>query len=472
MIIDELFEGPQLCPECGGISFSDLILAEKKDACYYKVKASAKVWPSAYASGRLVQCRKKGAANYGNKSEGVAEEQELDEKWSQKYKSSINCANPKGFSQKAHCAGRKKNEDVAEAKPPGSRRDPLDLPPLEGPGPGSGHQVPQFTVPIIPDYAPGGSRMPMAGRNLARDMATGRNVGGNAIPSLGQSGKVVTNKTADNVLTKLGGKSTEITPGPKVTPGSSSANVPLDVEVPAYIRQGKPDPVTKPKPGTKTHIKVQPGETMDQAIQRTKSEQEFSNFLKGQGGQSFGTAGGGRGGQGGPTASQATSGSDQLPIITLSNGQKMLDPYRVSPSGQYTGRKSIDQMEYEHNMELNAMSKKAQASAKKRSDDQAARERELGLEPGALRPRTQWEKDREAGRRQEEERLGLKPGSLSSDQVKEAKPRKKPEVEYDDEYDAMVARVKKLAGLGPMKTVYDPAKRQYRNMPTAVQPKK
>ena len=73
MIIDQLFETPQQCPECGGISFSDLILAEKKDACYHKVKASAKVWPSAYASGRLVQCRKKGAANYGNKSEGVAE---------------------------------------------------------------------------------------------------------------------------------------------------------------------------------------------------------------------------------------------------------------------------------------------------------------------------------------------------------------------------------------------------------------
>ena len=40
----------------------------KKDACYHKVKRSAKVWPSAYASGRLVQCRKVGAANYGNKS--------------------------------------------------------------------------------------------------------------------------------------------------------------------------------------------------------------------------------------------------------------------------------------------------------------------------------------------------------------------------------------------------------------------
>ena len=50
---------------------------------------------------------------------------------------------------------------------------------------------------------------------------------------------------------------------------------------------------------------------------------------------------------------------------------------------------------------------------------------------------------------------------------------KKPKEEkYGPEYDDMVARVKKLAGLGPMKTVYDPAKRVYRNVPTAVQPKK
>jgi len=32
----------------------------------------------------------------------------LEEKWSKKYKSSINCSNPRGFSQRAHCAGRKK----------------------------------------------------------------------------------------------------------------------------------------------------------------------------------------------------------------------------------------------------------------------------------------------------------------------------------------------------------------------------
>lgn len=47
-----------------------------------------------------------------------------------------------------------------------------------------------------------------------------------------------------------------------------------------------------------------------------------------------------------------------------------------------------------------------------------------------------------------------------------------PEADYGDDYQDMVKRVKRLAGLGPLKTVYDPAKRVYRNMPTAVQPKK
>ncbi len=40
----------------------------KKDACYHKVKSRYKVWPSAYASGALVKCRKVGAANWGNKT--------------------------------------------------------------------------------------------------------------------------------------------------------------------------------------------------------------------------------------------------------------------------------------------------------------------------------------------------------------------------------------------------------------------
>lgn len=41
--------------------------AGEKDACYRKVKSRYKVWPSAYASGALVKCRKVGAKNWGNK---------------------------------------------------------------------------------------------------------------------------------------------------------------------------------------------------------------------------------------------------------------------------------------------------------------------------------------------------------------------------------------------------------------------
>ena len=39
---------------------------KKQDACYYKVRSRYKKWPSAYASGALVRCRKVGAKNWGN----------------------------------------------------------------------------------------------------------------------------------------------------------------------------------------------------------------------------------------------------------------------------------------------------------------------------------------------------------------------------------------------------------------------
>jgi len=40
---------------------------------------------------------------------------QVDEKWSEKYKRSIDCDNPRGFSQRAHCAGRKKtNEELTD----------------------------------------------------------------------------------------------------------------------------------------------------------------------------------------------------------------------------------------------------------------------------------------------------------------------------------------------------------------------
>ena len=56
------------CPKCGGSIVHESQLNEKQDACYHKVKSRYKVWPSAYASGALVKCRKVGAKNWGNSS--------------------------------------------------------------------------------------------------------------------------------------------------------------------------------------------------------------------------------------------------------------------------------------------------------------------------------------------------------------------------------------------------------------------
>jgi hypothetical protein len=236
MIIDELFEAPQQCPECGGISFSNLILAEKKDACYHKVKASAKVWPSAYASGRLVQCRKKGAANYGNKSEGVAE----------------------------------------------------------------GGDVFMANIQNTPEYRAG--------------FATG----------------------------KL--------------------------------------PVPHPE-GT----------------------QEYANYYKGVIDKAS------------PTLSKV--GEDDA---NFGKSAALMTP---SPQAAQQARDIVQQ----------------------RADANVVSQAKM---------------------------LGAVPVTREGEQKKGADYRDPKEVDYDDEYDAMVARVKRLAGLGPMKTVYDPKKRQYRNMPTAVQPKK
>jgi len=63
-------------------------------------------------------------------------------------------------------------------------------------------------------------------------------------------------------------------------------------------------------------------------------------------------------------------------------------------------------------------------------------------------------------------------GMGEGEQQKGADYRDPPEADYGDDYQDMVARVKKLAGLGPLKTVYDPARRVYRNVPVAVQPKR
>jgi len=87
------------------------------DRCTRIAKRKYDVWPSAYASGAVVKCRQgkiwKGISENATDEEIdlellLEESSQLLEKWSDTYKRSIDCKNPKGFSQKAHCQGRKK----------------------------------------------------------------------------------------------------------------------------------------------------------------------------------------------------------------------------------------------------------------------------------------------------------------------------------------------------------------------------
>ena len=59
-------------------------------------------------------------SNYTNTNVNIGDiyeeedREEITEKWSEKYKKSINCSSPKGFSQKAHCAGKHKKNEIDE----------------------------------------------------------------------------------------------------------------------------------------------------------------------------------------------------------------------------------------------------------------------------------------------------------------------------------------------------------------------
>jgi len=75
----------------------------KKDACYNKVKSRYKVWPSAYASGALVKCRKVGAKNWGNSKKESLEimiEDELSQVLEEKKKKACKPSKGKRFAKR------------------------------------------------------------------------------------------------------------------------------------------------------------------------------------------------------------------------------------------------------------------------------------------------------------------------------------------------------------------------------------
>ena len=344
MIIDELFEDPQLCPECGGISFSDLILAEKKDACYHKVKASAKVWPSAYASGRLVQCRKKGAANYGNKSEGVAEGGAKDRQWS--------------------------NKDMERLRV--ATRDFDDIMASDGP---------EATK-----------------QNLIKKRIQTK-------PMAGPKGVLPEQGVAEG--------SDEIR-----TAGRGAIRIPGDMSAPHWR---------------------EPTWSFQEIAQKLGIPVSALNLL------AFNRIGG---------------FPEALPGLAARYGSKKY--YKQSEIKRWVNANNVRE-------------KLKQGMLEGALDDS-----NFGKSAALMTPTPQAaQQARDIVQQRADDNVisqakiaGAVPITREGEQQKGADYRDPKEVDYDDEYDAMVARVKKLAGLGPMKTVYDPTKRVYRNMPTAVQPKK
>ena len=440
MIIDELFEAPQRCPECVGISFSNLILAEKKDACYHKVKASAKVWPSAYASGRLVQCRKKGAANYGNKSEGIEEQgAALTKKVLGKVGRTI--MPTLGFTD---AADRLSNNDYT----------------------GAGISAAAGTVGLIPAWpaqlASGGLEL----INMTRDEANAlggydklaKEISKNfTIPEYDPSylpenpeqsegvfstGKALYNRGKDFV--KYLRRDVPLSEPPRVTGGTLDQGT-------TTIGGVKRPPGTvsySNQPGTARTVQQQdllPDETLDQAMRRIANQ----------------------------------SGSGEASIARPNANTTTV---RQTPNPDYVPPKTLLQKYDELNNKLDQLppappvkiERPGRAAADQRRTDQAQAAELKDVVPlspaerDRLRP-VDANKVRQSELNKEPPDLGnVRPGLDEESRKK----RKEPEVDYDAiDHDKSVARLRHLAGIGSMKTVWDPARRVYKNVPTAQQPK-
>lgn len=405
MIIDELFEGPQLCPECGGISFSDLILAEKKDACYYKVKASAKVWPSAYASGRLVQCRKKGAANYGkSKTEGVAEATG-DEKFDT-------------------MMGRIQQEP----KYPDPQMPPTDVKDLY-----------QWAVKNNKPY-----------HKIFAEWAN-REGFKSVAPALHKAGTLDSDALdywTPDVWKVYWGEVRGI--DSEMPPEWAKQRIPdelrdyLETVFDAY------DHIVFDWPTEYRQIGQQ-GMAEQQELDE-KWSQKYKNSINCANPRGFSQRAHCAGRKKNEDIEETRRG--QIPMSNLKPGET--DNYEPE---DIEGYKKLPQYQQGYQAQQKAGKTLLQQSPFTFGSDQDwayrrgafdAQQAAMFANFGKSKPLTTEEGEQQKG----------------------ADYRDPKEVDYDDEYDAMVARVKKLAGLGPLKTVYDPTKRVYRNMPTAVQPKK
>ena len=460
MIIDELFESPQQCPECGGISFSDLILAEKKDACYHKVKASAKVWPSAYASGRLVQCRKKGAANYGNKSEGVAEagfpgapDVEMPpmnpsgdpqrDKLKQEYMDLHREIKSLVDLQYRSTSDEQKMQAKARIEQLNDRADQIKAileprqPPNEwqkktygfddnwnkvnqGVAENAGQPLSVQQLATISDAA------------LDQAYGYGRSTPGNTFGwQANMKSAAYAKQMIDQGVTDIEAISDAIHKGWNTT-------------AQAFVQDPKQfDDTAKLAAAGKLEAKLQQrAQLMKQNYaQLPEEEKEKDRVVARALLQAI------RGEQGVAEGQLELNTPDPVVVVQDLKGN-ILDKINLSVAAQ----------KYKLGPPQNIKTQLAHQNYTKVGNYTI-------VSPMSGQP-------------QDQTTTGQKQAftATEGEQQKGADyidpPEDKDPNQYGDDYQAMVARVKKLAGLGPMKTTYDPAKRQYRNMPTAQQPKK
>ena len=542
MIIDELFEAPQQCPECGGISFSDLILAEKKDACYYKVKASAKVWPSAYASGRLVQCRKKGAANYGNKSEGVAEGRLNEDATRAEAQAAymqgecmilavaINQLNPERYpigyiweyNMSAGVPDMQLDDDEWESLSPQEQQEiSKDI---------SRHSV---VHAYVRDRATG-EYIDARGRHKTLPNLWGR-LGQTRFEEFPGTARELIDITAhgdwdevgQQVSFKRGQPAFDSLAGPAgIKRAQEYAVKYLGVEgsknkTPGTDQQGVAEgeviPFKRPQSPTAVSWQKLPKDVLTLANDWFWADFEGSGLDATMDPKGLGSGFANQQKYLGAQLQQrgwAIDIDDEFENVVLKNkqGQTILLPIEdaqtfsgwakdtnpvteqgVAEGGDVFKANIKDTAEYKAGLATSKLPvphpegtqeyanyykgviDKASPTLSKVGEDDANFGKSATLmtpSPQAAQKAKDIVQQRaDANVISQAKMLGAIP-QQEGEQQPGADYRDPREVDYDDEYDAMVARVKKLAGLGPMKTVYDPNKRQYRNMPTAVQPKK
>jgi hypothetical protein len=425
MKIDQIIsESVGVCSECGGPSFTDLILAEKKDACYHKVKASAKVWPSAYASGRLVQCRKKGASNYGNKSEGVEED-----------------ISRRGFLKGAGAAAVAGAAGVSAAKAqsfdaPGATADEIAQGKYIRPYLG-------FIRKVVNPLVRVDNSQPTD--NLKTTIVLTWNT---------QNGNILDIQASDN------------SPWSQAVLNAFNQAFPTKQLPKGWELTGAPQ-----RPSYKMILNFTPqqvygtNESVEQGVAEGEVDEGWKETLGAAtlaGAMALGSAGAQArvtpDGQGGFTGGMKPAATVTAPV-----------PARIdSPSGPSGFSKEYLQKAADPNRTGRYMIsiEKAQELLKQTNEGTA------GLpDPNNFDSDWEYQDALDAyGKTQDNDSDFENMTDEPDDWFDESK-EKVGNMDADD-FDAAMARLKKLAGAGPMKTVYDPDRRVYRNMPTAQQPPK